>query len=221
MKEDIENIDKNVSLQRDMQRKNTFLIRHKKLNLEHKIQRHGIRSYSTKLISNFVPQLKPKKSFCKPTFFQLDETDSNTPQNEKINEIDEDNSSSDEENEISKDKKDNQPGSSSSDFESDEEQNENSPSNESDEIDDNNNKMKLGLKLYKEDDDCFQKKNIDCNIENVNNNNIKNEFNLELNNVNNDDDKIKSDVNLKQNNLTQKNIVVNSIFDILSNNKKK
>jgi hypothetical protein len=218
MKEDIENIDKNVSLQRDMQKKNTFFMRHKKLNLEYKIQRHDIRSFSTKLISNFVPQIRPKKSFTKPTFFQLDETDSNTPQNEKINEIEEDNSSSDEEDEIVEERKDNQPGSSSSDFESDEGQNENSPSNESNEIE-NNNKMKLDVKVYKEDDDCFQKKNIDCNVENVNNNNFKNESNLELNNLNNDVDKIKNDVNLKQNNLTQKKFIVNSIFDILSNNK--
>jgi hypothetical protein len=41
--------------------------------------------YSTKIISNFVPQLKPKKSFCNPTPFLLD--DNSSKQNDKENDI--------------------------------------------------------------------------------------------------------------------------------------
>ena len=32
-----------------------------------------IQYYSTKVVANFVPTIKPKQSFCKPTFFKLDE----------------------------------------------------------------------------------------------------------------------------------------------------
>jgi hypothetical protein len=32
-----------------------------------------IQYYSTKVVANFVPTIKPKQSFCKPTFFLLDE----------------------------------------------------------------------------------------------------------------------------------------------------
>ena len=32
-----------------------------------------IQCYSTKVVANFVPTIKPKQSFCKPTFFKLDE----------------------------------------------------------------------------------------------------------------------------------------------------
>ena len=44
--------------------------------------------YSTKLVSNFVPTIKPKQSFCKPTFFKLDENkDSETKKEKKSSEL--------------------------------------------------------------------------------------------------------------------------------------
>ena len=45
------------------------------------------RYYSTKIIINFVPQIKPKKSFCKPTFFQLNK-DENNNENDRSFELD-------------------------------------------------------------------------------------------------------------------------------------
>ena len=196
MKEDSENTDKKVTFQRPMNKKNTSIMQHKKLSLEHKIKRSYNRSHSTKLPNNFVPQLKPKKSFCKPTFFQLDENNTNNQQNEKIKEIEEVYSSSDDDDGEMEEVKVNCPISSSSDFESDEGQNENGPSNESNENEKNNN-MKLDAKLYKEDTDCIIEKNNDnsnCNI-----------------------DKTKLELNLKNDKLTKNKYYTNSIFDILAN----
>lgn len=47
----------------------------------HKFNKHfpilqktkNMKAYSTKLVSNFVPTLRPKQSFCKPTFMQLNQ----------------------------------------------------------------------------------------------------------------------------------------------------
>jgi len=47
----------------------------------HKLNKHFpilqkakiMKAYSTKLVSNFVPTLRPKQSFCKPTFMQLNQ----------------------------------------------------------------------------------------------------------------------------------------------------
>ena len=41
-------------------------------------KRQKERCYSTKLVRNFVPQIRPKKSFCKPTFFKLNDNDNDT-----------------------------------------------------------------------------------------------------------------------------------------------
>ena len=196
MKEDSENTSKKLTFLRPMNKKNTSIIQHQKLNLGHKIKGCYNRSKSTKLLNNFVPQLKPKKSFCKPTFFQLDENNTNNQQNEKIKEIEEDYSSSDDDDDEMEEVKANCPGSNSSDFESDEGQNENDPSNESNQNEKKNN-MKLDSKLYKEDTDCIIEKNndnINCNI-----------------------DKTKVEPNLKNDKITQNKNYTNSIFDILAN----
>ena len=50
-------------------------------NKIHKFNKHfpilqktkNMKAYSTKLVSNFVPTLRPKQSFCKPTFMQLNQ----------------------------------------------------------------------------------------------------------------------------------------------------
>lgn len=50
-------------------------------NKIHKFNKHfpilqktkNLKAYSTKLVSNFVPTLRPKESFCKPTFMQLNQ----------------------------------------------------------------------------------------------------------------------------------------------------
>lgn len=45
--------------------------------------------HSTKLVVNFVPTIRPKKSFCKPTFFQLNQSSLNEKQeDEKSFELD-------------------------------------------------------------------------------------------------------------------------------------
>ena len=42
-----------------------------------------IQCYSTKVVANFVPTIKPKQSFCKPTFFKLDENKDSENKKEK------------------------------------------------------------------------------------------------------------------------------------------
>ena len=77
------------------------------------------RCYSTKTLSNFVPQIKPKKSFCKPTPFKLNDNPSNQNENESDNSFELDKISSCEEGEES-----NRSSSlSSSNFKNDEQEN--------------------------------------------------------------------------------------------------
>ena len=64
--------DKENSFQRSKMKKNTYQNKNENFNINNfeKIQKSKKpRFYSTKLIVSFVPRLKPKKSFCKPTFF--------------------------------------------------------------------------------------------------------------------------------------------------------
>jgi len=42
-----------------------------------------IQCFSTKVVVNFVPTIKPKQSFCKPTFFNLNENKDSEPKKEK------------------------------------------------------------------------------------------------------------------------------------------
>ena len=46
------------------------------------------RWHSSKLVVNFVPKLKPKKSFCKPTHFQLDDSEEKEEKKEKEQSLD-------------------------------------------------------------------------------------------------------------------------------------
>ena len=72
-------------------KKNSLFV-NKNINLHTKFEilqnAQSRRYYSTKIVSNFVPQLKPKKSFCKPTPFQLDEGSSIENDNDKSFELD-------------------------------------------------------------------------------------------------------------------------------------
>ncbi len=66
------------NIKRKVAKKLTFHEKDNKFILNKKFEKSikpELRCYSTKLVSNFVPQLKPKKSFCKPTFFQLNENE--------------------------------------------------------------------------------------------------------------------------------------------------
>ena len=71
-------------------KKNTFQLNNDKFNLRKSLDKtknpKALRCYSTKLVINFVPQIKPKKSFIKPTFFQLNKDDKD--ENEKSFELD-------------------------------------------------------------------------------------------------------------------------------------
>ena len=42
-----------------------------------------IQCFSTKVVVNFVPTIKPKQSFCKPTFFNLNENKDSEAKKEK------------------------------------------------------------------------------------------------------------------------------------------
>ena len=44
---------------------------------------YKIQYFSTKVVVNFVPTIKPKQSFCKPTFFNLNESKDSKPKKEK------------------------------------------------------------------------------------------------------------------------------------------
>jgi hypothetical protein len=73
-------------------KKNSFFAHKNNFNLNKKFDvlqnAQSRRYYSTKIVSNFVPQLKPKKSFCKPTPFQLDEDSPIENDNDKSFELD-------------------------------------------------------------------------------------------------------------------------------------
>ena len=74
-----------------MVKKNTCqLLNNDKFNLKKSFEQtnnpKAVRCYSTKLVINFVPKLKPKKSFCRPTHLQLNKDDDN--ENEKSFELD-------------------------------------------------------------------------------------------------------------------------------------
>ena len=216
-------------------KKNTFIKQNSKFNLDQNLEvlpkLKIVKYYSTKLIDNFVPQIKPKKSFRKPTFFQLDENELQTKQNEKFHEH-ENISIYDEEDESQ---------SSSSEFESDEVEKENNTCTILEENANKNNKKNSNNKLYEEDynssiqnNDGFNKneniifkKNKDFinnpNIQKDNNkHNSKKEFHLGLNSLNNKNnadkiDKLTYDLNKKNINLSQKKFFSKSILEILSN----
>ena len=240
MKAEKKNNDKDI--QRTILKKNTFIKQNNKFNLNQNFEilpkLKIFRYYSTKLIDNFVPQIKPKKSFCKPTFFQLDENELQTKRNEKYNEL-ENISSCDEEDES----QGNSYISSSSEFESDEveKEKENKICTIFEENENKSNKKNLYNKLYEEDYNSSIKNNDGFNKnENIifkknkdffNNSNIKKdnnkhyskkEFHLGLNsldNKNNDgkSDKLTYDLNKKNINLSQKKFFSKSILEILSN----
>ena len=84
-------------------RKSTFQVKENHLDLKKDFEsikrNYKSRCYSTKIVRDFVPQIRPKKSFCKPTFFKLDdnETKSIDNDNEKDFELDKISSCDDEE----------------------------------------------------------------------------------------------------------------------------
>ena len=53
-----------------------------KKNYDDSVKIQKTRYYSTKLLRNFVPQIRPKQSVCKPTFFKLNENENDTKSNE-------------------------------------------------------------------------------------------------------------------------------------------
>ena len=86
-------------------RKNTFKVKENHFDLQKDFEsikrNYKSRCYSTKILRDFVPQIRPKKSFCKPTFFKLDdneiESKSIDNENEKDFELDKISSCDDEE----------------------------------------------------------------------------------------------------------------------------
>ncbi len=209
------------------------------------------RWYSTKVISNFVPNLKPKKSFCKPTPFQLDGNSSNKKENDNKFELDKISSCDEEESYQD----------SSSDFDSDIEEekdlnidsNNNIIQNSINDIQNVESKLSKDVLISTKDetDSSFEchnsdheendekekekeeekeitEKKEDKNVNKLNNKIIKDDFNLDGNKNNDLDDDINKkefDIN-KKNYLSHKNVVfhnnISSILDILSvRNKKK
>ena len=73
----------NTNFQRSKLKKHTFQDQNNitfglKKSFDDIGKRQKLRCYSTKLVRNFVPQIRPKKSFCKPTFFKLNDNDNDT-----------------------------------------------------------------------------------------------------------------------------------------------
>jgi hypothetical protein len=79
------------TFERSKQKKHTFQKNNNKFDFKKSFDQMNKpkkqRYYSTKIIINFVPQIKPKKSFCKPTFFQLNK-DENNNENDRSFELD-------------------------------------------------------------------------------------------------------------------------------------
>ena len=78
------------TFERSKQKKYTFQKNNNKFDFKKSFDQNKPkkqRYYSTNIIINFVPQIKPKKSFCKPTFFQLNK-DENNNENERSFELD-------------------------------------------------------------------------------------------------------------------------------------
>ena len=85
-------------------KKNTCQLNTDKYNLKKSFEQtkntNAVRYYSTKLVINFVPKLKPRKSYCRPTHFQLNKDDND---NEKSFELDKISSCDDDDEDESKD----------------------------------------------------------------------------------------------------------------------
>ena len=77
---------KEVKFKRSTNKKNSFQTKGNG-NFFHNFQilkkNKKIQCFSTKIVVNFVPTLKPKQSFCKPTFFKLDENNNSESKKEK------------------------------------------------------------------------------------------------------------------------------------------
>lgn len=126
-----ENKEKNKNERPKFIKKTSLILEQKnKLKLKNNFDKvnkgQSRRCYSTKTFSNFVPQIKPKKSFCKPTPFKLNDNPSNQNENESEKSFELDKISSCDEGEES-----NRSSSLlSSSFENDEENNDNNKINE-------------------------------------------------------------------------------------------
>ena len=139
--------DKENSFQRSKMKKNTYQNKNENFNINNfeKIKKSKKpRFYSTKLIVSFVPRLKPKKSFCKPTFFKLNEKERNNKNEKKSFELEKISSCDELEEDVP-----------SSEIESDEEEQKNNYEKEEKEDQSNfllnKNKPNVENKVYKED----------------------------------------------------------------------
>ena len=140
------------NIERTKVKKNTLKLNNKfdlSKNYESTKNAKALRYYSTKIVINFVPQLKPKKSFLKPTFFQLNKDDKDESEKsfelDKISSCDEveDNESNDSSSIIS---------SFSSDNEKDKEDNNNKENQSQFTLDENKKKEKKWEVLYLEEE---------------------------------------------------------------------
>lgn len=88
------------TFQRSSNKKNSYQTKGKVsfYNIQILKKNKKIQCYSSKVVVNFVPTIKPKQSFCKPTFFKLDENKDSEPKKEKKEFELEDISSCEEEN---------------------------------------------------------------------------------------------------------------------------
>lgn len=176
------------------------------------------KAYSTKLVSNFVPVLKPKKSFCKPAFMQLSQVQPKFEIEKEDSDLDVISSSEG----IDESESDSNQSSSmtSSNDEIDKEE-EKSPEYDiqkkdiSDSEFSNQNVNKEEDKIVKEilEHKLYNEDKNDLNLTNKENNNNNNNINDEA-----------IDENKVKNNLTQNIIISNkkslSILDILKNKNK-
>jgi len=81
------------NFQNTKDRKNTFKVKENHLDLKKDFEsikrNYKSRCYSTKILRDFVPQIRPKKSFCKPTFFKLDDSEIESKSIDQISSCDE------------------------------------------------------------------------------------------------------------------------------------
>ena len=74
-----DNFQSQNGFERVKNKKNTFQVKENHFDLKKDFEsikrNYKSRCYSTKILRDFVPQIRPKKSFCKPTFFKLNDND--------------------------------------------------------------------------------------------------------------------------------------------------
>ena len=177
-----------------------------------------MKAYSTKLFSNFVPTLRPKQSFCKPTFMQLNQNQHKFEIEKEDSELDVISSS---EGIDEYDSDSNQSSSITSSNEENDKEEQKLPYNDIQK----NNISPLGLNNINsdKDEDKIVQEFPEHKIFNEDKSNLKLTSNNHNNNNNNTNDEQTNEI--KVGNIFTQNIIIPkkkrlTILDILKNNKK-